>query len=127
MKLLLCFGILLSCLCSAQKGDFLDFNYNMSYRDTLGFKWTSKLQNKDDWNLQSFNSQAYWMVNLGGLKFNLTYDAFRNANSLMGNRYGLSFINSGPNTSINISLFNNDNFNTLDGMGGKIDINMRFK
>jgi hypothetical protein len=130
-KVFILSGICLAGMACAQvKQDNIDFNYSIAYKDSMGFAWSSKFQNKQEWDVKNYSGRFFMNLKAGATKINIAYDTYYGQGIAPGvangTRYGLSFINSGPNTTINFSMFQNDNFGALNGMSGKIDINMKF-
>jgi len=115
-----------------QKGDWFDVNYTLSFKDYLGLKWTSKLgEVEDKFNLQGFNGQFFYNMDIGKSKLSVTYDTYKGLTAFdkLASKWGFSFINSGPNSNVSISLYNYSEFGQfrMNGIGGSIDIQQKFK
>lgn len=132
MKKIIAFVLLLVCSSlgfTQTKTNLFDLNYNLTYRDNVGLRWTSKFMGEfDTLKMQGFNSNLFWQTKIGNSSLRIVADMYQLPGaSFIGTRYGFNFINGGPSSNINISIFSNDNFSNLTGLSGKIDVNMKFK
>lgn len=111
------------------RNNVLDLSYTASYRDSVGLTWASKLSEANDWKLQGFTGGAFADLRTGPSKLTLSYDVLRGykLSDPVVYRYGLTYRTGGPNSSLNLSLFNNDGFNNLKGWYGKLDLSTKFK
>lgn len=115
-----------------QKGDWLDINYTLAFKETMGLKWTGKMGEKTGgmFDLQGFNGQFFYNQNVGSSKLGITYDTYRGMSltDRVASKWGLSFSNTGPNTNISINLHKYEDFGVMrfDGVGGTIDIVTKF-
>jgi hypothetical protein len=115
------------CCALGQRNNTLDLNYNASYRNSLNFRWSSRLSEASDWGLMGFNTGASWSANQGLGRLSVTYDMFRGYEPCadIGARYGLAYSLSTPTTGLNLSLYNTSGTRN-DGVSAKLDINMKF-
>jgi len=122
------FATLMACSIMAQgfKENTLDVNYNAMYRDTLSLRASTRLSDRNNWNLRGFNAGAGFRLMPG---FSITYDLSRgNApTASLISRYGFGYQYSKPNFNINISAYSFNGTPREDGIHGRIDLSIKFK
>lgn len=120
--------LIVATVCTAQQNKILDVNYNLSYRDISGFRFSTKLMEIQDWSLRDFKGSAYYNILEGSSKLSFNYDVYRPANTMnLSTRYSLLLSTTGPNSNLSFQLSYNTNYAKLDGWYGKLDWNVRFK
>lgn len=115
-------------LCQSKSNNF-DINYTLAYRDSVGFRISSKLVGESDsMRIMGVNGGGFVQTKLGHSSVRLVYDMYQlPGSSFYSSRYGLNFVNGGPNSSINFSLFFNDKFSGFSGLSGRLDLSTKFK
>jgi len=110
----------------SMKNDTLDINYNAVYRDSLSLRASTRLSEKEHWDLKGFNAG----INLKpwpGL--NMTYEVSRGVepNAQMISKYSFGYQISKQNFNLNMSLYSFSGTPRDDGIHGRIDFSMKFK
>lgn len=106
----------------------LDVNYTATYKNTLSFKWLSRISESQDWSIRSFTAGGAYNLNTGASRLSVTYDLWRGneINSQIYKRYGLAYTTQGKSTNLSFSIFQTDVPNQIGSFQGRLDLNTKF-
>lgn len=133
MKKLVCAGLLLLSLIkpahSQAPKQFLDVSYNMSYRNSAGFRLLGRVSEFDQWKVQNLTGGGFFNLVQGPATLQVSYDLLKGPgiNDPLTYRYGLVFGMQQGLNSFNLSLYKNSGYGAAQGFTGRLDINVRFK